>query len=101
MAVVGFGLSLGVRQYGWTDVGAFSAVGAAVGASPKGAGLGLGIGLVVGTAGWLLLPEMKLGDTVSISVIGLAAGGLAGWMVGAGGGDKDSVPIVIPFQVRF
>jgi len=98
---VGFGLSLGVRQYGWPDVGAFSAVGAAVGASPKGSGLGFGVGLVAGTVGWLLIPEMKFGDTVSVSVIGLAAGGLAGWMIGAGGGDKDNEPIVIPFQVRF
>jgi len=98
--VVGYGLSLGVRQYGWGDVGTFIAVGAGIGASPAGAGIGFVAGAAVGAVGWLVIPELKIGDVVAISLVGLAAGGLAGWVAGADSSGKAS-HVLIPLQVRF
>jgi len=99
--VVGFGLSRVARQYGWTDVGAFVAVGGAIGASPEGAGAGFGIGAALGTIAWLAIPDLKLGDAVAISVIGLAVGGLADWVMGASRTGNQSTSLVIPLQIRF
>ena len=99
--LVGFGLSRVTRQYGWADVGAFAAVGGAIGASPAGAGIGFGIGALLGAVGVLTIPEMKLGDAVALSVAGLAAGGLAGWVVGARNARKTLSSLVIPLEIRF
>lgn len=98
--LVGYGLSLGVRQYGWSDVGMFLAVGAGIGASPVGAGVGFAAGAVAGTLAWLAIPEFKIGDAAAVSLVGLAAGGLAGWVAGTGGDGKDP-PLLLPLQIRF
>jgi hypothetical protein len=98
--IVGFGLSQGVRQYHLADVGAFTAVGAAFGASPKGAGIGLGVGAFLGSLSWMVYPKITVGDAVAISLAGLAAGGLAGWVLGAEKEPTDFPPL-IPFQIRF
>ena len=98
--LVGAGLSLGVRQYGWQDVGMFLAVGAGIGASPAGAGIGFAAGAAVGTLGWMVVPEWKIGDTVAVSLLGLAAGGLAGWVTGTDTRGEQR-PLLIPLQVRF
>jgi len=98
--LVGYGLSLGVRQYGWRDVATFMAVGAGIGASPKGAGIGFAAGAAVGALGWMGLPNWKIGDAVAVSLVGLAAGGLAGWVTGPDGGNQRDA-IVLPLQVRF
>lgn len=98
--LVGYGLSLGVRQYGWPDVGVFLAVGAGIGASPIGAGVGFAAGAVAGTLAWLAVPEFKIGDAAAVSLVGLAAGGLAGWVAGTGSDGKDR-PLLLPLQVRF
>ena len=99
--IVGYGLSLGVRQYGWSDVGAFLAVGAGIGASPAGAGLGFGAGAVVGVLSWMAIPRFKIGDAVAISMVGLAAGGLVGWVTGTDNEGSGRGPIIIPLQIRF
>ncbi len=98
--LVGYGLSRGVRQYGWTDVGTFLGVGVALGTAPLGAALGFGTGAAVGGLLWLVVPEMKIGDAVAVSLVGLAVGGLAGWVSGMEH-HGDSSPLVIPLQVRF
>jgi hypothetical protein len=98
--LVGYGLSRGVRQYGWLDVGTFLGVGVALGTSPLGAVLGFGTGAAVGGLLWLVVPEMKIGDAVAVSLVGLAVGGLAGWVSGMDV-HRDSPPLVIPLQVRF
>jgi len=98
--LVGYGLSRGVRQYGWLDVGTFLGVGVALGTSPLGAVLGFGSGAAVGGLVWLVVPEMKIGDAVAVSLVGLAVGGLAGWVSGMDV-RRDSPPLVIPLQVRF
>jgi hypothetical protein len=98
--LVGCGLSWGVRQYGWSDVAAFLGVGVALGTSPLGAVLGFGTGAAVGGLGWLIVPEMKIGDAVAVSLAGLAMGGLAGWVSGMDV-RRDSPPVMIPLQVRF
>ena len=98
--LVGFGLSLGVRQYGWQDTAMFLGVGAGIGASPVGAGIGFAAGAAVGTLAWAVIPELKIGDAVALSLVGLAAGGLAGWLTGTDT-EGTSRPVVIPLQVRF
>ena len=99
--IVGYGLSLGVRQYGWSDVVTFLAVGGGIGASPEGAGVGFGAGALAGVLSWVAIPKFKLGDAVAISLVGLAAGGLAGWVVGAQRAGSGGQPLIIPLQVRF
>jgi len=78
--LVGFVLSPVVRQYAWPDALAFAAVGAAVGASPEGSGLGFGVGAAVGVLSWLAIPRFNVGDAISAAVVGLAVGGIAGWI---------------------
>jgi hypothetical protein len=78
--LVGWGLSGVVRQYAWPDPLAFAAVGAAIGASPEGAGLGFGVGATVGVLGWLTIQRFNVGDAISVAVVGLAVGGIAGWI---------------------
>jgi hypothetical protein len=99
--IVGYGLSLGVRQYGWADVGTFAVVGGGIGASPVGAGIGFGAGALVGVLSWMAIPRFKLGDAVAISLVGLAAGGLAGWVMGMENNGPDREPLIIPLQIRF
>jgi hypothetical protein len=98
--LVGAGLSLGVRQYGWQDAGMFLAVGAGIGASPVGAGIGFAAGAAVGALGWMVIPEWKIGDTVAVSLVGLAAGGLAGWVTGTDTRGRQR-PLLVPLQFRF
>ena len=100
-AALGFGLKVGIRQYGWPDVGAAAAIGAAFGASPVGAGIGFGVGLTVGSVVWLAVPGQGLPEAVAFSLAGLAIGGLLDWALGAASAGSDSGPLVIPFQVRF
>ena len=100
-AAVGYGLKVGIRQYGWQDVGAATAVGAALGASPVGAGIGFGVGLTVGSVLWLAMPGQGLPEAVALSLAGLAIGGLFDWVHGAATADSGSGPLVIPFQIRF
>jgi hypothetical protein len=97
---VAYALSRGIRQYQWPDVGAIAGVGAAVGASPAGAGIGFGAGAAIGAVAWLASSKFTVGDVVAVSLVGLAAGGWAGWIVGAAE-DPPQAPIVIPFQIRF
>lgn len=99
--IVGIGLTRGVRQYRWPEVGTFLVVGGAIGSSPSGAGWGFGVGAIAGTAGWLIFPELKIGDAVSLALFGLAAGGLADWIAGNTGGNKEELPFMLPVQVRF
>jgi hypothetical protein len=98
--LVGYGLSRGVRQYGWTDVATFLGVGVALGTAPLGAAVGFGTGAAVGGLVWLGVPEMKIGDAVAVSLVGLTVGGLAGWVSGMDV-SRDSPPLAIPLQVRF
>jgi hypothetical protein len=69
-----------VRHYGWFDTGTGIILGAAFGAAPRGAGIGFATGAVVGGALFLALPQVEMGDAVGISLLGLAAGGLAEWI---------------------
>ncbi len=99
--VVGLGLSWVARQYGWKDVGAFAAVGGAIGAAPAGVGIGFGIGAAVGTIGVLAIPKIKIGDAVALSLAGMAVGGLADWVMGAGDAEEGLPRLVVPLQIRF
>lgn len=99
--LVGYGLSRGVRQYGWFDVGTFLAVGASIGASPAGAGLGFGAGAVVGVLSWMVVPRFKIGDVVGLSLVGLAAGGLASWVTGTDTSNGRGPALLLPLQIRF
>jgi hypothetical protein len=86
-------------------VGTFALVGGAIGASPEGAGIGFGLGAIAGSVGSLFSTSWTLGDAMAMSVMGLAAGGLVGWLVAANKAEEGSPlarpSIVLPFQVRF
>jgi len=101
-AVLGYAVTRMVRPYGWRDAATFVVIGGAVGASAKGAGIGFGAGVALGTLAWWLVPEVKLGDTIALSLTGLAVGGIAGWAVAGGStGDGDRPALVLPLTIRF
>jgi hypothetical protein len=102
--VVGLGLRSFVRQYGWADVGAASAMGAAIGASATGAGLGFAAGAIPGVLLWKVFGVIDTSDAVALSLAGLALGGLVGWVTAAGvDPNRGATPVqlVIPLGVSF
>ena len=100
-AAFGYGLKVGIRQYDWPDVSAAAAVGAALGASPVGAGIGFGVGLTVGSVLWLAVPGRGMPEAATLSLAGLAIGGLVDWVLSAATAGGGSGPLVIPFQIRY
>ena len=82
-AVAGLVLRRGVRQYGWADVAAMSALGGAIGASARGAGLGAGIGAATGAVVWKIFPKAGIQDLFLFTLAGTALGGLYDWADGA------------------
>jgi hypothetical protein len=101
-AAAGYGLMLGIRQFGWADASTFLALGAGVGASPVGSGIGWGAGALVGTIAWRVIPKVKVGDIAAFSMLGLSVGGLIGWALEWDGSSPQEEPtLIIPFQIRF
>ncbi len=100
-AAAGYALKLGIREYGWRDVGAVAAAGAAFGASPVGAGIGFGVGAVVGTVLWVAVPDAGAPAATTAALVGMAIGGLADWVYRAAESGRESASFVIPFQIRF
>lgn len=100
--LVGLGLSAVVRQYGWRDLLAVSAVGAAIGASPEGAAVGFATGAAVGAVSWVVLPSFKVGEAITAAVVGMAVGGVVGWVSGAmDSSSGNAVPIGVSFSIPF
>lgn len=91
-SVVGLGLMVGVRQYGWTDVAATAAVGSAIGAAPRGAAIGAGVGLVTGTLVWLVVPRAGLPEMLMVTLAGVAVGGMVDWGQGAARANRVESP---------
>ena len=91
-----------VRQYGWLDVLSTGAIGMSIGAQPEGAALGLGAGVFVGSVLWLAIPSYGLPDLAAAGLIGMAAGGLAAWVVDAVEANSNVVRsgVTIPFSFR-
>ena len=69
-----------LERWSWGDVGAGAVIGGAVAASGPGAAIGFGAGALVGVATWQLIPGVKLPDAVAVTLFGLAAGGIGGWV---------------------
>ena len=79
----------------------FGAIGMAFGAQPEGAALGLGAGAFVGSVLWLAIPSYELPDLAAAGLIGMAAGGLAAWVVDAVEADTNvGSGVTIPFSFR-
>lgn len=98
----GLVLRKAVRQYGWPDVLASTALGAAVGASAAGAGLGLAAGATTGLLLWQGLGAIDASEAVTLAVGGLAVGGLVGWAISTGGGAAPAAArVTIPVSVVF
>ncbi|MGI9627918.1 MAG: hypothetical protein ACR2QM_13865 [Longimicrobiales bacterium] len=102
-SVAGLGLQRVVRPYDWADVGATTALGAAMGAAPIGSAIGFGAGAVTGLLLWQAWPAFQLSDAVAVALVGLASGALVDWVSGAAGaGDMPmthltfSIPTTIP-----
>lgn len=82
-AVVGFVAKEAIYYYGWLDVGALAALGAAIGPVAPAAALGLAAGGALGLGLSLILPSIELTDVAALSGVGLAVGGLAAWVIKA------------------
>lgn len=92
-----------LERWSWADVGAGALVGGAIAASGRGAAIGFGAGAVVGVAAWQLIPAMKLPDAAAVTLFGLAAGGIGGWVfraLDAHDSGNGSAPAVLSFTVR-
>ena len=95
-----------LERWSWGDVGAGAVIGGAVAASGPGAAIGFGAGAIIGVATWQLFPSVKLPDAVSVTLFGLAAGGIGGWVWRAidaqenGNGSADAQPAVLGFTIR-
>jgi len=82
-AVVGVVTKELVYYYGWRDVAAFAALGAAIGPVAPGAAIGLAAGGALGLGLSLIIPSMELTDVAALGGVGLAVGGLAAWAIKA------------------
>jgi hypothetical protein len=89
---LGFILKGAVRHYGWIDAGAGVVLGAAFGAAPRGAGIGFAAGAVTGATLFFILPQVGVGDAAGLSLLGMAAGGLAQWIASAQNAGDDRGP---------
>lgn len=106
-ATVGAGALLAIQplleRWSWADVGAGALVGGAVASSGTGAAIGFGAGVVIGVAAWQLVPAMKLPDAAAVTLFGLAAGGIGGWVfraLDAHENDEGGEPAVLSFTIR-
>lgn len=92
-----------LERWSWADVGAGALVGGAVASSGTGAAIGFGAGAVIGVAAWQLIPAMKLPDAAAVTLFGLAAGGIGGWVFRAlDAHDKEDggEPALLSFTIR-
>jgi hypothetical protein len=95
-----------LERWSWGDVGAGAVIGGAVAASGPGAAIGFGAGAIVGVATWQLIPSVKLPDAVAVTLFGLAAGGIGGWVWRAidakenQAGSAGAQPAVLGFSIR-
>ena len=92
-----------LERWSWADVGAGALVGGAIAASGPGAAIGFGAGAIVGVATWQLIPSMKLPDAAAVTLFGLAAGGLGGWVfraLDAHDSGDGTEPAVLSFTIR-
>jgi hypothetical protein len=95
-----------LERWSWGDVAAGAAIGGAIGSSGTGAAIGLGAGALVGGAAWALLPSVDVMDAAAVTLVGLAAGSLAGWIVrGVDAGSSTvhrgaAAPAVVGFTIR-
>lgn len=92
-----------LERWSWADVGAGALVGGAIAASGTGAAIGFGAGAVIGVATWQLVPAMKLPDAAAVTLFGLAAGGIGGWVLralDAHDSGNGSEPAVLSFTIR-
>jgi hypothetical protein len=92
-----------LERWSWGDVGAGALVGGAVASSGKGAAIGFGAGALVGVAAWQLVPSMKLPDAAAVTLFGLAAGGIGGWVfraLDAHDSGDGAEPAVLGFTIR-
>lgn len=89
-AVVGFVAKELVYYYGWMDVAAFAALGAAVGPVAPAAGLGFLAGGTLGFGLSLILPSVELTDVAALGSVGLAVGGLTAWAIKAADAQDES-----------
>ena len=89
-AVVGVVVKELVYYYGWRDVAAFAALGAAIGPVAPAAALGFAAGGALGFGLSLIVPSIEFTDVAALSGVGLAVGGLAAWAIKAADAQDDS-----------
>lgn len=95
-----------LERWSWGDVAAGAVIGGAVSSAGPGAYIGFGVGAAVGIATWQLIPSVDLPDAAAAALLGLAAGGIGGWVWRAidatesGHGSGSAQPAVLGFTVR-
>ena len=101
-SAVGLVLQRVVPHYGFKDIAAFGASGAAIGASPKGAIIGFAAGTFTGAVLWQLIPSFEFADGVGIALAGMAIGGTASWVIDAADAQSGTggPELVLPVTIR-
>jgi len=105
--VIGGGIGFAMKQVilysTWGDVFASGLVGAAVGTSPEGALIGLGAGAAIGVVAWQLIPSFDLVNAATVSIAGMAVGGIASLVYRAidAQSKSNAVPITLPLTLHF
>jgi hypothetical protein len=101
--VVGFALKEAIPPYGWIDVATAAGIGAAIGTAPVGAVLGFAGGLAVGSILLITVPSFETADAVGMGFLGMAVGGLAGWVIRSIDAHENdpTIQIVLPLRVGF
>ena len=101
-SAVGLVLQRVVPHYGFKDIAAFGASGAAIGASPKGAIIGFAAGAFTGSVLWQLIPSFEFADGVGIALAGMAVGGIASWVIDAADAQSGTggPELVLPVTIR-
>jgi len=101
-SAVGLVLQRVVPHYGFKDIAAFGASGAAIGASPTGAIIGFAAGTFTGAVLWQLIPSFEFADGVGMAIAGMAVGGIASWVIDAADAQssKGGPELVLPMTIR-
>ena len=74
-----------------------------MGGAPAEAGIGLAAGSVAGALLWKFIPAFDVADAVSLSLGGLALGGLGGWIYSAAQASKENngAQFILPITLTF
>lgn len=90
------------QRVGWDDVLVVGFLGAAIGPVWRGAAVGAGAGMLAGAIGWRVDSDRTFPDALGLTMVGLAVGGIAEWMIrGINAQRGNDIAMMIPMNLRF